>query len=283
MKQNLSFQQKFIKVMLIFWLWVVAFIACALILYYLELPEHISRIIFFSLLPITFFTSVFIYYLLKRHSNKQFKAISKLIADYGPGEKCTQGIQLIIDKEDNLTLKNLFKFILANIYISEMADAKKALEVLETVDHVELFKNKDNYLKSMQAKYYYLLFISYSLLENNDAVCEVYNEALPIFKNFYDNDSHRLMWNSINFDRQKAQGNYDDALKIIEPYLNSEEYKIRTATSLDFADIYIKTGQLDKAEKILSEFDSRQNNVAMNKIYNIISERLQKAKENDPA
>ena len=283
MKQNLSFQQKFIKVMLIFWLWVVAFIACALILYYLELPEHISRIIFFSLLPITFFTSVFIYYLLKRHSNKQFKAISKLIADYGPGEKCTQGIQLIIDKEDNLTLKNLFKFILANIYISEMADAKKALEVLETVDHVELFKNKDNYLKSMQAKYYYLLFISYSLLENNDAVCEVYNEALPIFKNFYDNDSHRLMWNSINFDRQKAQGNYDDALKIIEPYLNSEEYKIRTATSLDFADIYIKTGQLDKAEKILSEFDSRQNNVAMNKIYNIISERLQKAKENNPA
>ena len=282
MKQNLTFQQKFIKVMLIFWLWVVAFIVCALILYCLELPEHISRIIFFSLLPITFFASVIIYYLLKRHSNKQFKAIRKLIADYGPGEKCTKGIQLIIDQEKNPTLSNLFKFILANIYISEMADAKKALEVLETVDRVELFKNKDNYLKSMQAKYYYLLFISYSLFDNNEAICEVYNEALPLFKLFYDNDSHRLMWNSINFDRQKAQGNYDDALKIIKPYLNSEDFKIKTATSLDFADIYIKTGRLDEAEKILNEFDSRQNNVATNKIYNIIFERLQKAKENNP-
>ena len=268
--------------MLIFWLWVVAFIVCALILYCLELPEHISRIIFFSLLPITFFASVIIYYLLKRHSNKQFKAIRKLIADYGPGEKCTKGIQLIIDQEKNPTLSNLFKFILANIYISEMADAKKALEVLETVDRVELFKNKDNYLKSMQAKYYYLLFISYSLFDNNEAICEVYNEALPLFKLFYDNDSHRLMWNSINFDRQKAQGNYDDALKIIKPYLNSEDFKIKTATSLDFADIYIKTGRLDEAEKILNEFDSRQNNVAMNKIYNIISDRLQKVKENNP-
>lgn len=282
MKQNFTFKHLLVKVGLFLSIWATVFVAFALVLYSLGLPERRSKIAFFLLLPITLFISVIVFYLSRRHSSKQFKAIRKLISDYGPGEKCVQGIQHIIDQEKSPTLSNLFKFILANIYISEMADAEKSLKVLETVNRFELFKNNDNYSKSMQANYYYLLFISYSFLGNSQVVCGIYNEAFPLFKKFYDNDSQRLIWVSINSDYEKARGNYDDALKIIEPYLKSDDYKLRTAISLDIAAIYLKTGRLEETEKILSEFDPKQNNVAMNKIYNIILDKLHKAKENNP-
>ena len=279
--QNSPLKQKFEVIKNILSTWVIFFAFCAFVLYALRLPEHKSQLIFFALIPITLVMAIVFFSVFMLYTGKNFKAIKKLVKKYGPGEKCAQEIARIIETEKNETLKNYDKIFFANFYIGEMGEIEKALEVLGTINRAELFKNNDAYSKTQQCVYYFLLFASYSFIENDEAVCSIFNEAAPLFNQFYNNNENKRVWDSLIVDLEVAKGNYEIALNILlHTNISNTDVDRKNMCLLDIANIYIRMGRIDEAKNTLKDFDPSQNNVISNKFFNVVTLKLQQAKAN---
>lgn len=173
-----------------------------------------------------------------------------------------------------LKQKMIYCYLFANVYLL-MVEEHKALDALIYIDKSVLFPPSPSKEKRRsQCMYYNFLLSCFDNLDDSQNVIKVYNEAYPLFNEFYNNKKDQIIFKLITFYYEKALRNYDKALEIIEFCASISNETLKPFIMLDVADMYIRTGKIDSAVSILNSFNPKPESESFNIYYNRCLKKL---------
>lgn len=228
------------KVILTWWVLVLFVSSCVLI--YNKPPEKNQKTIFIILFITTLVITFILYSINLNIFSKKFNGLRKTALE----------LNKYIAKEKNVDAKNDLLLSLANVYLL-MVEEHKELDTLNQIDKRVLFlPSPSKEKRKSQCMYYNYLLSCFDNLDDSENVIKVYNEAFPLFNEFYNNKKDKIIFKLITFCYEKALRNYDKALEIIEYCASISNETLKPFIMLDVADMYIRTGKIDNAVSILT-------------------------------
>lgn len=248
---------------ILYW-WMLLLLITSYMLEYYNPPEKTKKTIFLILLPTTFVITFILYNISLKIYSKKFNGLEKTAIE----------LNKYIAKEKNVDAKNDLLLSLANVYLL-MVEEHKALDTLNQIDKRVLFlPSPSKEKRKSQCMYYNFLLSCFDNLDGNQNVIKVYNEAYPLFNEFYNNKKDQIIFKLITFYYEKALRNYDKALEIIEYCASISNETLKPFIMLDVADMYIRTGKIDNAVSILNSFNPKPESESFNIYYNRCLKKL---------